>query len=157
MYKILFVCTGNICRSPTAEGVLREKLQQAGLADKVQVDSAGTHGYHIGEPPDSRSIKVAAAKGYSLQDQRARKFHASDYAVFDLILALDTGHLSTLQRHSAQNAKAVVALFCDYAGLGARDVPDPYYGDLQGFQDVLELIEDASDRLVEKLGRELGK
>lgn len=150
MYKILFVCTGNICRSPTAEGVLRHKLEAAGLADKVTVASAGTHGYHIGEAPDSRSIKIAAEKGYAIHEQRAQKFHNKHYDEYDLILAMDEGHLRTISRN---NVKSEIALFCEYAGLGRKDVPDPYYGDIKGFRDVLDLIEKSADNIISKIGR----
>lgn len=151
MYKILFVCTGNICRSPTAEGVLRKKVEEAGLSGFVEIDSAGTHGYHVGEKPDYRSISIAAERGYSIHEQRSRKFQPKDYNEFDLILALDKKHLKILQPGLFDKPKGEVALFCEYAGLGKQCVTDPYYGDLDLFREVLTLIEEASDKLVEKL------
>src|SRR5947209_5968529 len=131
--KILFVCTGNICRSPTAEGVFRHLAAAAGLSDRVQVDSAGTHGYHVGEAPDARSCAAAAARGVDLSQLRARRVHLDDFETFDMILAMDREHLSRLEALRPNGARAEVELFLDFhpKHKGA-DVPDPYYGAQDG-------------------------
>lgn len=142
MFRVLFVCTGNICRSPTAEGVFRSQAAAAGLSARIITDSAGTHSYHIGEQPDPRSQSAALARGIDLSDLRARKVKASDFHNFDLILAMDSGHLDSLQRMVPAGSTARVALFLDYAdGHAGKDVPDPYYGGPQGFDEVLDLCE----------------
>ena len=152
MHKILFVCTGNICRSPTAEGVLRHYLGREGLADAITVDSAGTHGYHIGEAPDSRSIAAARKRGVSIDGLRARKVEKNDFHHFDLILGLDRGHVDWLKRAAPANAKADIALCLEYAGNGGeKEVPDPYYGNAEGFEHVLDLLEAAMPEIITKL------
>ncbi len=157
MYKILFVCTGNICRSPTAEGVLRHRLAVSGLEGKVHVDSAGTHAYHVGEAPDTRSVKAASARGVMIGDLRARKVNQGDFSEFNLVLGLDHGHVQSLRRMAPEGAAAEVALFLDYAGATReKEVPDPYYGGHQDFEYVLDLIEAASEALVGKLQKTIG-
>jgi protein-tyrosine phosphatase len=151
MHKVLFVCTGNICRSPTAEGVLRSHLERAGMAEKIIVDSAGTHGYHVDEAPDHRSIATAGKRGIMIDQLRARKVAAQDFHEFNVILGLDEGHVALLKQMAPPNAPAHVGLFLDYAGLGMKDVPDPYYGDQKGFEYVLDLVETAMPSLIEKL------
>ena len=142
MVRILFVCTGNICRSPTAEGVFRAQVAAAGLAGHIMADSAGTHGYHVGEPPDQRSQAAAARRGINLADLRARKVKTGDFHDFDLILAMDKGHLDSLRRIAPAGSPARLALFLNYAdGHQGQDVPDPYYGGPQGFDEVLDLCE----------------
>ncbi len=142
MTSVLFVCTGNICRSPTAEGVFRHFVQVAGLADQFQIESAGTSSAHVGEPPDSRSQRAARQRGYDLSAQRARQVQRDDFHRFDLILAMDAGHLRQLQRMAPKGSPAKLALFLDYApNQPVRDVPDPYYGGPDGFSQVLDLIE----------------
>lgn len=139
--RILFVCTGNICRSPTAEAVFRRLAAEAGLAGAVQVDSAGTHGYHVGEPPDERTQSAAALRGFSMDGQVARRVEATDFDAFDLILAMDRGHKAQLDRLAPPQAAGKVRLFLDFApGTGRQDVPDPYYGESDGFELVLDLI-----------------
>ncbi|MDE2275767.1 MAG: low molecular weight phosphotyrosine protein phosphatase [Burkholderiales bacterium] len=152
------VCTGNICRSPTAEGVLRAKLTAAGLGERVQVGSAGITGYHSGEAPDPRAQRHAAKRGYDLSALRARRIAPEDYEHFDLILALDGEHLAHLQAHAPAASRARVQPLLRYARrlAGAADVPDPYYGSADGFERVLDLVEDACDGLVESLAAELG-
>lgn len=145
--RILFVCTGNICRSPTAEGVLRARAAARGL-DGLKVDSAGTHGYHVGEPPDRRSIEAAARRGYDLSGLRARRLRPSDYDDFDLLLAMDRGHLRTLRDGSPSGEHSRLRLFLE------RDVPDPYYGAAGGFEEVLDLIESGCDRLLAEIRTE---
>lgn len=150
--RLLVVCLGNICRSPTAEAVLRAKLDQAGLALRVQVDSAGTGAWHIGEPPDARSQKHAAKRGYDLSRLRARKVSEADFLEFDFILAMDEANLADLQRLAPDGwTRAEVRLFADAA------VPDPYVGAPADFERVLDLVELAADRWVKDLSRMLGK
>ncbi|WP_373976734.1 low molecular weight phosphotyrosine protein phosphatase [Chitinibacter sp. SCUT-21] len=140
------VCTGNICRSPTADGVLRKKIAQAGLVGRVRVDSAGTTDYHVGEAPDRRAQQHAKKRGYDLSNLRAREVCASDYVEFDLILAMDSTHLSFLKRSCPSEYQTKVQLFLDFAPeYRQSDVPDPYYGGAEGFEQVLNLIEAGCD------------
>ncbi len=142
MKKILFVCTGNICRSPTAEGVARHFIETAGLGGLVEVDSAGTHGFHAGEAPDPRAQKAAAQKGYDLSKLRARKLDGLDFERFDLLLAMDRGHLQAMLRVCPQDYRPKIELFMRYAPDGRHDeVPDPYYGGPNGFDAVLQMCE----------------
>jgi protein-tyrosine phosphatase len=151
---VLFVCTGNICRSPTAEGVFAYQVREAGLDHRVWVDSAGTHDYHVGESPDQRSQRAAAQRGYNLAHQRARVFAARDFETFDYILAMDRGHLQILKRQCPPQHRKKVELFLRYAeGLEAEEVPDPYYGGGGGFEIVLDLVELASQGLLEHIRR----
>lgn len=143
MTKILFVCTGNICRSPTAEGVARHFIRTGGLDGLVEVDSAGTQGYHVGEAPDPRSSKAALQRGYDLSELRARKLDVLDFQSFDLILAMDRGHLDVMRRLCPQVYRPRLGLFMEYARHSEFDeVPDPYYGGPRGFELVLEMCED---------------
>ena len=132
--QVLFVCTGNICRSPTAEGVLRELGRREGVP--LRVESRGTHDYHVGEPPDERAQHHARRRGYDLSAQRARKLSGRDFEEFDLILAMDEGHLRLLRRICPAEHASKVRLF-----VPGRDVPDPYYGGPEGFEQVLDLVE----------------
>ena len=155
--RILFVCMGNICRSPTAEGVFRAVLQQHHLEDRVEVDSAGTHGYHVGEAPDPRTQRAAASRGYDLSNMRARKVAPQDLEYFDLVLAMDRGNLEALQRICPPDRHARIKLFMEYArSFEDREVPDPYYGLGHGFDLVLDMIEDASAGLVDTVKKQLG-
>jgi protein-tyrosine phosphatase len=150
--RILMVCTGNICRSPTAEGVLRHKLAQAGLGGGVAVDSAGTQGYHTSEPPDLRAVKAAARRGYDLSTLKARPIRPEDFTTTDWMLVMDRSHLEWLQRRSAaaQVRSALLMSLATRHG-GIDEVPDPYYGGPEGFERVLDLIEDACDGVIQRL------
>jgi protein-tyrosine phosphatase len=155
--RVLMVCSGNICRSPTAEGVLRAKLQRAGLADRVAVDSAGTQGLHAKEPPDPRAQAHASRRGYNLSKLRARKVAPEDFLRFHRIYAMDGGHLQWLQDKAPPDARARVAMLMAHATqrVAGDEVPDPYYGSDRDFERVLDLVEDACDGLVKDLQREL--
>jgi protein-tyrosine phosphatase len=158
--RILMICMGNICRSPTAEGVLRRKLEAAGLAEFVDVASAGTHGhYHAGEAPDARAQKHAKARGYDLSKGRARRVVEEDFARFDWLLAMDEDNLASLRASAPADCAAQSALLMAHSSRFAdvREVPDPYYGPPAGFDRVLDLIEDACDGLVAELERRHGK
>ncbi len=149
--KVLFVCLGNICRSPTAEGVLRHKLRAAGLEDRVQVDSAGTGDWHVGKVPDSRTRIAAQRRGYDLSALRARQVEAADFQRFDLILAMDQSNLRNLQALRPAGAQADLDLYLRRYELALDEVPDPYYGGEDGFEQVLDLIEQASEALLTEI------
>jgi len=142
MVKVLFVCLGNICRSPLAEGVFRELLRREGLERRVGVASAGTQGYHVGEPPDRRARAAARARGVDIGDLRARALRPRDFAEFDYVLAMDGANQRAIEALRPPGSAARLALFLDFAPeLGAREVPDPYYGGDDGFEHVLDLVE----------------
>ncbi|SMF24857.1 low molecular weight protein-tyrosine-phosphatase [Pseudogulbenkiania subflava] len=148
--SILFVCHGNICRSPTAEGVMRAKLERLGLASSIEVDSAGTHGYHVGEAPDQRSQQAARRRGYDLSAQRARQVIRADFERFDLVLAADQRNLAALRQLCPPGMQHKLALML--APLGPnQEVPDPYYGGVSGFDRVLDLLEAACDAWLARL------
>jgi len=150
--SVLMVCMGNICRSPTAEGVLRHKLREAGLADSVTVDSAGTHAYHVGEPPDPRSMRHAQRRGYDLTSLRARQVVDADFERFDLILAMDWGNLALLDEACPSRHREKLHRLTEFALRSSSPVvPDPYQGGAQGFEHVLDLVEDACDGLIRHL------
>jgi protein-tyrosine phosphatase len=149
--RVLFVCLGNICRSPTAEGVLRAKLEQAGLAAQVEVDSAGTSDWHVGKPADSRTRQAAQRRGYDLSTLRGRQVQVADFAEFDLILAMDEHNLQDLQQLQPADGKAELDLLLRRYQLAVDEVPDPYYGGEYGFEQVLDLIEQACARLVSEI------
>jgi protein-tyrosine phosphatase len=144
--KILMVCTGNICRSPTAEGVFRFLLEKHLLKEQIQVESAGTHHYHVGEAPDRRAIAHARKRGYDLSGLRARQVRAADFEEFDLLLAMDRGHLRFLEQMCPPKHRRKLRLF-----VAGQDVPDPYYGDAEHFEAALDLIEEAAKRLLDEL------
>ncbi len=151
------VCMGNICRSPTAEAVLRKKLADAGLESRVAVDSAGTHGYHIGSPPDERSQRHARRRGIELSGLRARRLAEEDFARFDLLLAMDDDNLEEMRRLCPPGREGRMRLLLDYAAPadGQREVPDPYAGGAAGFETVLDLVDGACDGLLEHLVQRL--
>jgi protein-tyrosine phosphatase len=152
--RILFVCAGNICRSPAAEVVFRTLVLQADLGDSVEVDSAGTHGYHVGEAPDPRMQKAAARRGFDLSALRSRQIRGADFDDFDLILALDRDCLARLVKQCPADRFDRLGLVMDYAAkFPGDDVPDPYYGGASGFDRVLDLVEDASAGLLVALRR----
>jgi len=151
-WSVLMVCTGNICRSPTADGLLRHALREAGLHEQVLVDSAGTHGYHIGEPPDPRSVDTARRYGVDIAMLRARQLAAEDFQRFDLILAMDQGHLQILQRLCPAAERHRLKLYLDYAPRFGREVPDPYYGGPDGFETVWRMCTTVTAALVEDIG-----
>lgn len=151
-YRVLLVCMGNICRSPTAEVVLRVFIKNNSLGGVVEVDSAGTHGYHVGEAPDGRTQRAAAVRGYNLSQVRARKVARQDLDYFDLILAMDKSNLDNLQRMASPEQREKLKLFMEYSkNYDDDEVPDPYYGLGHGFDLVLDMVEDASKGLVEQL------
>lgn len=154
-YAILMCCMGNICRSPTAEGVLRAKLDAAGLAALIELDSAGTHEYHLGRAPDPRTQRHALQRGYDLSALRARKVGVPDFDRFDLILAMDRENLAGLLRLRPDAGDKVRLLMSFATRHDADEVPDPYYGEGDGFERVLDYIEDACDGLVAELRRRL--
>ncbi len=152
MKRVLFVCLGNICRSPTAHGVFQSLLDVHPLADEVEVDSCGTGAWHVGEAPDKRAVAEAARRGYRLDHLRARQVAADDFRRFDYILAMDDENLANLRILCPDDFRGHLGLFLDFAqGAGRRDVPDPYYGGASGFTEVLDLVEDASRGLLETL------
>jgi len=148
--RVLMVCMGNICRSPTAEGVLRHRLIAAGLDGQIEVDSAGIGGWHAGEPPDARAQRHALRRGYDLSRQRARRVVDADFERFDLVLAMDEENLAELRRLRPASTRAETRL------LAPIEVPDPYHGSAQGFENVLDLVERACDALVVELRVRLG-
>ena len=152
MVKILFVCMGNICRSPTAEGVFSHTVTQAGLDNVIEIDSAGTIGYHVGNPPDTRATAAARLRGIDLSNQRSRIVEQSDFENFDYIIAMDYDNESELHKRCPDEYKDKIQLFLDHAkNTSTKEVPDPYYGSGNGFETVLNLIEDASEGFLQHL------
>jgi len=149
---VLFVCMGNICRSPTAEGVFRTLVEKQGLEDSIVIDSAGTHAYHIGEQPDSRSQQTARTRGVDLSKQSARKVKPSDFDKFDYVLAMDNENHIILADMCPDDKIDNLSLFLDFAkGRAESEVPDPYYGGPNGFEHVFDLVEEASEGLIEDI------
>jgi len=156
MVRVLFVCLGNICRSPMAEGVLRKLVEEAGLADRVEIDSAGTHAYHVNEPPDPRAQAAAARRGIDISRLRGRQVQREDFARFDYILAMDEENYAHLQARCPPGHAHKTRLFLEYATRATtRVVPDPYYGGESGFDRVLDLIEDAAAGLLAEIRERL--
>lgn len=154
-FSVLFVCLGNICRSPLAEGILRQGLLDAGLAERVSIDSAGTGNWHAGDPPDPRSVAVAASHGLDISAQRARQLVSADYDRFDLILAMDRSNEATLRARAPSSRHDRIFLFLDHTLSRRADVPDPYHGGATGFEDVYQLLLEGCSELVSSLGGEL--
>jgi protein-tyrosine phosphatase len=156
--KVLFVCLGNICRSPCAEGVFRHRVERAGLGARIHVDSAGTGDWHVGRPPDTRAIAAARARGYDLTPLRARQVRRSDFAHFGWILAMDRSNLTALKALRPPDYAGHLGLFLELApDLGTAEVPDPYYGGHLDFVRMLELIERASDTLLARVCEDLAR
>jgi len=150
--SVLFICMGNICRSPTAEAVFRHYVESAGLDEHILIDSAGTHDYHIGDPPDLRTQRAAQQRGYDMSMLRGRQAAEGDFRRFDYVLAMDRANLAILQRIKPQDSATRAQLFLDYARHHAdREVPDPYYGGADGFERVLDMVEDAAQGLLEEI------
>ncbi|MEN7342728.1 MAG: low molecular weight protein-tyrosine-phosphatase [Pseudomonadota bacterium] len=149
---VLFVCMGNICRSPTAEAVFRKRVSEAGLSDAFRIDSAGTHAYHVGHPPDGRSQEVTEANGISMSGQRARRVRDEDFFEFDYVFAMDRLNLVTLQEREPDDSTAALSLLLGEAPmLDEEEVPDPYYGGRKGFDTVFSLIDTACAHILETL------
>ncbi|EAR62131.1 low molecular weight protein-tyrosine-phosphatase [Neptuniibacter caesariensis] len=155
MIKVLFVCLGNICRSPTADGVFRQVVEQRGLTEQIKVDSAGTAAYHVGNPPDHRSTLAAKKRGYDLSLLRARQAVVEDFTEFDYVLAMDHENLLNLKAIKPSNFTGHLGLFLDFAEASESEVPDPYYGGDSGFEHVLDLVEAASEGLLQEIERQL--
>lgn len=150
--KVLFVCMGNICRSPTAHGVFRALVNERNLQSIIEIDSAGTHAYHVGEPPDHRAQNTATQRGIDLSDLRARSVNSLDFETFDYILAMDEANYRSLMEQCPDVAKDKVHLFLSFAPqLNKRDVPDPYYGGTKGFEYVFDMIDHAAKGLLEEI------
>jgi protein-tyrosine phosphatase len=153
---ILVVCTGNICRSPTGEGVLRSLAEKRGIGDRVVVRSAGTHDYHVGERPDPRAIKHAGKRGYDLKSQRAMQVRSQHFHEYDYILAMDREHLRILRSMAPEGATAELGLFLDASRQWeGEDVPDPYYGSAEGFERVLDMVEEAAEGWIDRVAASL--
>ncbi len=154
--RVLFVCLGNICRSPTAQGVFSRIVEEEGLADRIAIDSAGTHAYHVGKAPDPRAQAAASHRGYDLSPQRARKAEAEDFHTFDYVLAMDRENYRNLQRIVPPGQEEKLHLFLSFDEQSREtEVPDPYYGGDEGFERVLDLIEGASRGLLADIRRRL--
>ena len=152
MVNILFVCMGNICRSPTAEGVFNQLITEQGFAEKIGIDSAGTHAYHTGEAPDSRAQQSALSRGIDISQLRARKATEKDFEHFDYVIAMDYDNLSHLESICPDEHRTKLSLFLQYGSQSdVKEVPDPYYGGPLGFERVLDLVEDASKGLLETI------
>ncbi len=149
--SILFVCMGNICRSPTAEGVFRHYVAEAGLDDLFEIDSAGTHAYHVGEPPDRRAQQAAERRGFTLSHLRARRVAPEDFERFHYIIAMDQDNLLMLHEQADAAQRDRIRLLLEFGSGPETEVPDPYYGGATGFERVLDLVEDASRGLLESL------
>lgn len=149
--SVLFVCMGNICRSPTAEGVFRHLVTDSGLDEHVHIDSAGTHAYHVGEPPDRRARAAAERRGISLEDIQARRVQPDDFERFSYIIAMDQDNLAILEEQSEGAHREKLRLFLEFSSGPEKEVPDPYYGGATGFERVLDLVEDAGRGLLEEL------
>ncbi len=153
--SVLFVCMGNICRSPTAHGVFEQMVEKAGLAEQIETDSAGTHAYHVGNPPDPRSQETALGRGVDLSRQRARKAAREDFERFDYVIAMDRDNLNNLLALASEKQREKLHLLLDFAPeLGIREVPDPYYGGARGFDRVFDLVSSAAEALLAVIRKE---
>lgn len=153
---VLFVCLGNICRSPLAEGAFKSLVAEEGLADHFMIDSAGTSTWHLGKPPHELSQKVCQLKGFDISDQRARQVTQADYTDFHYILAMDKNNLLELRDRKPENATAKVGLLLNYANLGHEEVPDPYYGGIEDYQDVFFMVRQGAEGLLADIRKDFG-
>jgi len=154
--SVLFVCTGNICRSPTAEAVFQKLVQQAGFEKQILIESAGTISFHTGEPPNPRTQESARKRGIDLSNLRARQINAQDFDTADFLIALDRSHLEAMQEQAPEDCTATICLLTDYAPQSdIKDVPDPYCGGPGGFEEVLDIIEDAATGLLQEIRKDL--
>ncbi|WP_111641909.1 low molecular weight protein-tyrosine-phosphatase [Marinimicrobium alkaliphilum] len=154
--KVLFVCLGNICRSPTAHGVFQALVQRESMGERITIDSAGTGDWHVGKAPDRRAQQAAAERGYDLSGLRARQVARPDFDHYDYVLAMDNSNLSDLKRLAPSHFKGHLGLFLDFARRSAaREVPDPYYGGDEGFAEVLDMVEDAAEGLLDDIRQRL--
>lgn len=151
MIRVLFVCTGNICRSPTAEGVFRQLATAAGLDSAFTIASAGTDSYHVGEPPDERAVKVARENGVDISAQRARQVKPEDFENYEYIFAMDRGHLHELQQRAPAGSLAHIALFLEAGDGTAQDVPDPWYGNEEDFKRVYAMVDKGARAILQKI------
>lgn len=156
MVKILFVCTGNICRSPSAEAVFRHLVANENLSETIMTDSVGLHGFHVGEPPDARAIAAATKRGYPMRNLRSRRMHPQDFDAFDLFLTMDAGHFEALHELCPDGHGEKIEMFLSAApDCGATDVPDPFYGTMEGFERALDLIEVGAKAWFERVKQSL--
>ena len=152
--SVVFVCMGNICRSPTAEAVFRHYVESAGMSGEISIDSAGTHDYHVGDKPDARAQRAAQQRGYDMSTLRGRQVGEEDFRRFDYVLAMDMANLAILHGLTPLGSGTQPQLFLDYARHHSeREVPDPYYGGADGFERVLDMVEDAAQGLLEEIRR----
>lgn len=156
MVKVLFVCMGNICRSPTAHGVFRDLVKREGYVDSIEIDSAGTHAYHVGNSPDSRAQACAENRGIDLSDLRARQVADEDFEHYDYVLAMDMDNYHALKRRCPDHLRSKLHLFMDFAPQArTREVPDPYYGGIRGFEQVFDLVDSGSAGLLADIRQRL--
>ena len=153
MIKVLLVCLGNICRSPTAHGLFQAQVEQAGLVETILVDSAGTGDWHIGRPPDKRAQATAKQRGYDISHLQARQVSRADFEEFDYILGMDRENMHNLRQLAPVNYQGTLGLFLAVAGVGDLEVPDPYYGDQAHFDDAINLVEKGAAGLLEQIRR----
>lgn len=154
--KVLFVCLGNICRSPSAEGVFRQLVGQAGLADRIHIDSCGTGNWHVGKAPDARALAAARQRGIDISDLRARQITEQDLDRYDYVLVMDRQNLADVKDLWHQNGGTEPALFLSFGTSSHKEVPDPYYGGEEGFEQVLDLIQDAGEGLLNDIRERIG-
>ena len=154
--RVLFVCMGNICRSPTAHAIFREQVKNVGLANSIAIDSAGTHAYHVGNPPDHRATQTASGRGFDMTDLRAREVEQSDYSAYDYIVAMDRDNLRLLQAACPADQLSRLSLMLSWGVGWGDEVPDPYYGGDEGFAQVFDMITDACQGLLKHISEKHG-